>query len=120
MSVLPRLCCFTLPLSSATELAWKVCDECVQLHGGAGFMTEYSVSVNSLLANYHLCCYQITRTFDLRGSRVILKAFLWLTKPCASLANQVSRQLADSRVTRIYGGANEIMKELIGRTCVRK
>jgi alkylation response protein AidB-like acyl-CoA dehydrogenase len=32
----------------------------------------------------------------------------------------VSRQLADARVPRIYGGANEIMKELIGRTCLRK
>jgi alkylation response protein AidB-like acyl-CoA dehydrogenase len=28
----------------------------------------------------------------------------------------VARQLADSRVPRIYGGANEIMKELIART----
>jgi len=29
----------------------------------------------------------------------------------------VARALADARVPRIYGGANEIMKELIGRTC---
>ena len=56
---------------SSTELAWKVIDEAVQLHGGAGFMWEYSVA----------------------------------------------RNLADSRVPRIYGGTNEIMKELIARTC---
>ena len=54
----------------STDLAWKVCDDAVQLHGGAGFMWEYPVA----------------------------------------------RQLADSRVPRIYGGANEIMKELIART----
>jgi alkylation response protein AidB-like acyl-CoA dehydrogenase len=29
----------------------------------------------------------------------------------------VARALADSRVPRIYGGSNEIMKELIARTC---
>jgi len=56
---------------ASTELAWKVIDEAVQLHGGAGFMWEYPVA----------------------------------------------RNLADSRVPRIYGGTNEIMKELIARTC---
>ena len=56
---------------ASTELAWKVIDEAVQLHGGAGFMWEYAVG----------------------------------------------RNLADSRVPRIYGGTNEIMKELIARTC---
>ena len=29
----------------------------------------------------------------------------------------VSRNLVDARVPRIYGGSNEIMRELIGRTC---
>jgi alkylation response protein AidB-like acyl-CoA dehydrogenase len=53
----------------ATDLMSKVADECLQLHGGAGFMWDYPVA----------------------------KAF------------------ADARVARIYGGANEIMKELIGR-----
>lgn len=56
---------------ASTDLAWKVCDEAVQLHGGAGYMQEYAVS----------------------------------------------RNLADARVPRIYGGSNEIMKELIGRSC---
>ena len=48
-----------------------MCDEAVQLHGGAGYMLEYPVS----------------------------------------------RNLVDARVPRIYGGSNEIMRELIGRTC---
>lgn len=52
-----------------TDLQSKVADECVQLHGGAGYMWEYNVS----------------------------KAF------------------ADGRVSRIYAGSNEIMKELIAR-----
>lgn len=52
-----------------TDLQFKVADECLQLHGGAGYMWEYPVA----------------------------KAF------------------ADGRVARIYGGANEIMKELIAR-----
>jgi acyl-CoA dehydrogenase len=47
----------------------EVLDECVQLHGGYGYMNEY------------LVC----------------------------------RMFADSRVQRIYGGTNEIMKELISR-----
>ena len=55
---------------SATELQFKVADECLQLHGGYGYMREY----------------------------------------------QVSRDFVDARVQRIYGGANEIMKELIARS----
>lgn len=55
---------------SATELQFKVADECLQLHGGYGYMREY----------------------------------------------QVSRDFVDSRVQRIYGGASEIMKELIARS----
>ncbi|MDW4498715.1 acyl-CoA dehydrogenase family protein [Sulfitobacter sp. D35] len=47
----------------------EVLDECLQLHGGYGFMQEYAV------------------------------AEMW----------------ADARVQRIYGGTNEIMKELIAR-----
>lgn len=52
-----------------TDTQQKVLDECVQLHGGYGYMNEY------------LVC----------------------------------RLFADSRVQRIYGGTNEIMKELISR-----
>lgn len=55
---------------SATELQFKVADECLQLHGGYGYMREY----------------------------------------------QVSRDFVDARVQRIYGGASEIMKELIARS----
>ncbi|MDQ1241618.1 MAG: acyl-CoA dehydrogenase [Pseudomonadota bacterium] len=53
-----------------TDIQQKVIDECVQLHGGYGYMNEY------------LVC----------------------------------RMFADSRVQRIYGGTNEIMKELISRS----
>jgi acyl-CoA dehydrogenase len=52
-----------------TETQQEVLDECVQLHGGYGYMNEY------------LVC----------------------------------RMFADSRVQRIYGGTNEIMKEVISR-----
>jgi len=55
---------------SATELQFKVADDCLQLHGGYGYMREY----------------------------------------------QVSRDFVDARVQRIYGGASEIMKELIARS----
>ena len=54
----------------ATDMQQRVLDECVQLHGGYGYMSEYLVA----------------------------------------------RMYADARVTRIYGGANEIMKELIARS----
>jgi acyl-CoA dehydrogenase len=53
-----------------TDLENKIIDECLQLHGGYGFMDEYAIS----------------------------------------------RMYRDSRVQRIYGGANEIMKVLIART----
>ena len=53
-----------------TDTQGEVLDECVQLHGGYGYMQEYAV------------------------------AEMW----------------ADARVQRIYGGTNEIMKELIART----
>ena len=53
-----------------TEMQGKVLDECLQLHGGYGFMWEYPIT----------------------------------------------RAYADARVQRIYGGTNEIMKELIARS----
>lgn len=53
-----------------SDLQCKLIDECVQLHGGYGFMNEYPVA----------------------------------------------RMWRDSRVQRIYGGTNEIMKLLISRT----
>jgi len=53
-----------------SDLMNKVIDECVQLHGGYGYMLEYPV------------------------------ARAWI----------------DARAQRIYGGTNEIMKELISRT----
>jgi acyl-CoA dehydrogenase len=53
-----------------TELEGKVMDECVQLHGGYGFMWEFPIA----------------------------------------------RAYADARVQRIYGGTNEIMKEVISRS----
>ena len=53
-----------------TQMQQEVLDECVQLHGGYGYMKEY------------LVC----------------------------------RMFADARVHRIYGGTNEIMKELISRS----
>ena len=52
-----------------TDSQGEVLDECVQLHGGYGYMAEYDI------------------------------AEMW----------------ADARVQRIYGGTNEIMKELISR-----
>jgi len=53
-----------------TDKQCEIIDECLQLHGGAGYMDEY----------------------------------------------EISRMYADARVQKIYGGTNEIMKELIGRT----
>ena len=53
-----------------TDLQCKVIDECVQLHGGYGYMWEYPIA----------------------------------------------RAYADARVQRIYGGTNEIMKEVISRS----
>jgi len=55
---------------TASELVCQVVDECVQLHGGYGYMLEYPIA----------------------------RAFI------------------DNRASRIYGGTNEIMKELIART----
>jgi acyl-CoA dehydrogenase len=53
-----------------TDTQQQVIDECLQLHGGYGYMNDYVVC----------------------------------------------RMFADSRVQRIYGGTNEIMKELIARS----
>jgi alkylation response protein AidB-like acyl-CoA dehydrogenase len=54
----------------ATELEGWVLDECVQLHGGAGYMD----------------------------------------------ASRICRMFGEARITRIYAGTSEIMKELIGRS----
>ncbi|GAA3239420.1 acyl-CoA dehydrogenase family protein [Pseudonocardia petroleophila] len=53
-----------------SERAMRVIDECVQLHGGYGYMSEY----------------------------------------------RIARAWTDQRVQKIYGGTNEIMKEIISRT----
>ena len=53
-----------------TELMGRALDQCLQLHGGYGYMWEYPIA----------------------------------------------RAFADARVHRIYGGSNEIMRELIART----
>jgi acyl-CoA dehydrogenase len=53
-----------------TDLEWRVLDECLQLHGGYGYMEEY----------------------------------------------EIARRWRDARVQRIYGGTNEIMKEIVGRS----
>jgi acyl-CoA dehydrogenase len=51
-----------------TDCQCRIIDECVQLHGGYGYMAEYPIA----------------------------------------------RMWADSRVQRIYGGSNEVMKEIVG------
>ena len=52
-----------------SELEGRVTDECLQLHGGAGYMDEYPIS----------------------------------------------RRYADARISRIYAGSSEIMREIIAR-----
>ncbi len=54
----------------ASELEGRVTDECVQLHGGAGYMNEYAVC----------------------------------------------RRYTDARVSRIYAGSSEIMREIVARS----
>lgn len=54
----------------ASELESKVVDDCLQLHGSAGYMQEY----------------------------------------------RISRLFTDARISRIYAGTSEIMREIIGRS----
>ena len=54
----------------ASELEGRVTDECVQLHGGAGYMKEYPIC----------------------------------------------RMYLDARVSRIYAGSSEVMREIIARS----
>ena len=78
----------------STDLAWRIIDEAVQLHGGAHWWGSPALRTRS----------------DASVVPVRKGAGYMLEYP-------VARNLADSRVPRIYGGSNEIMKELIARTC---
>ena len=53
-----------------TETEWQIVDDCLQLHGGYGYINDYPIA----------------------------------------------RMFRNSRVQRIYGGSNEIMKMLIARS----
>jgi acyl-CoA dehydrogenase len=53
-----------------TDLQGKVVDQCLQFHGGYGYMEEYPIA----------------------------------------------RMYRDARISRIYGGSNEIMKVIIARS----
>ena len=53
-----------------SELEGRVIDECVQLHGGAGYMEEY----------------------------------------------RISRMYTDARISRIYAGSSEVMREIVARS----
>jgi long-chain-acyl-CoA dehydrogenase len=55
---------------AATEVQNKVIDDCLQLHGGYGYMQEY----------------------------------------------RIAQAWQDARVTRIFGGTSEVMREIIGRS----
>ncbi len=75
-----RLAAGTFDVPTAAMAKWwitdttsQVIDECLQLHGGYGYMSEYPIS----------------------------------------------RMYTDARVGRIYGGANEVMKEIIARAMTR-
>lgn len=59
---------------SMTELEGRIADQCLQMHGGWGYMWEYDIC----------------------------------------------RAYADARVQRIYGGTNEVMKDIISRSIVKK
>ena len=54
----------------SSEIQGRIVDECLQLHGGAGYMDEY----------------------------------------------EISRLYTNARITRIYAGSSEIMREIIGRS----
>ena len=64
-------CCL---IRRCADLQNKVANQCLQLHGGWGYMWEYPIA----------------------------------------------RAFANSRAQSIYGGSNEIMKELIARNIVKK
>ena len=61
-----------MTLFRITDLQQKVATQCLQMHGGWGYMWEYPIA----------------------------------------------RAFVDSRVQPIYGGSNEIMKELIARAII--
>ena len=75
-----------------TELENKVAADCLQLHGGWGFMWETQIA--KVYASARVQVGQMLQTKYFR-------TFLWLY------------------FQTIYGGTNEIMKELIARSIVK-
>ena len=75
----------------ATDLQNKVAGDCLQLHGG--FKPNF-ILIEPVFLLLHLGW-----------------GFMWET--------QIAKCYANSRVTTIYAGTNEIMKELIARKITR-
>ena len=78
-------------------------DSCLELHN-RGELDPTTASM-AKLASTELAWNVIDSAVQLHGGA----GYMW--------EYAVARNLADSRVPRIYGGSNEIMKELIARTC---
>ena len=98
---------------NSTELAWKICDEavCDPTPCRSWILKPPNVHPPSYGVRMAGACLSCILSVSSRFSQVQLHGgagYMW--------EYPVTRNLADVRVSRIYGGSNEIMKELIARS----
>jgi long-chain-acyl-CoA dehydrogenase len=94
-----------------TDVENKVADECLQLHGGYGYMwfvVRVHCGVDRIIRD------SVSSTLYFAFFSLLITVFIIIDVFLREYP--ISRAFVDARVQRIYGGANEIMKELISRS----
>jgi acyl-CoA dehydrogenase len=88
-------------LATETSIARTHVDRCIELHSGGGLSDADAAAVKFWTTELEFKV--VDRCLQLHGGYGYMEEY------------EIARRWRDARVTRIYGGTTEIMKEIVGR-----